>query len=1039
MPKNINQFIKGVNSDVDVLVLDKQTPRDIQNMRILDADGKGLVLTNIAGNEERFSLSTGYVPIGSVEYNGIIYIASFCPPNGRGELGCYPAPEALIDRDCSLSGWDSTDKRYSRLTNFTSNVNPRATGAVSQYFSTELFNFADTGTDKIPQVEIIAREDYDGSVNLYICGERNPIRVFNTGFDQNGECTKPERRYWNGSFPNEVNLLNESEKHLNIEFLGTGDSGRLRGGGWIFYFRYVNENYDATSFFAETNNVIIMPGKHSVEGWRRKGIEGTVETTKSANFRIKNVDPTYSYLEIGFQHNNDDSNEYGIISERIALNPGQTTYDISITGNEQYYNVDVSEIIKTKPTWDGAMSHEQLENRYFAANLFDTTDLDDERIREIAEFSSLITPNYNDNKRFRHKEPGSFDDAVGSNFYKGIYNKEENVYNYTGYFRGESYPFGIVYVLNTGREIGAFPIEGRDDWDLSASTINDEGIYRFPTIQDSNTVQGDFINVMGISFNMNLALNILPQWMQDNISGFYFVRGERQRSLLYQGRVVPAWAAYVINGIPNNNQDYTTVTPFIFNYKPMDLLQNENVHPAFNGGTIQFFFRFDSSLLSSAVWTYAMSTWRDSRISRNKSAFLSIDHFFLKSLPINKGFLIENARIQNETGVYKGNDNVYSGIDFYFMGDKLYQFPDPYTAGKPQLGYVDLVNVAPWEPTNTNMFCSYYKEGTKTQYQAFEYAYMRSDDNTKFFEIKNEEVAFPSYIGVEVGYDLSSVGNGIGGNFDNWLLNVYLADPNPPDFDITKLYDVSSVQYSKISKFYRLSDIITNPSIVNNHVQYRGDCFLQRSFMKVRTNPKLSPSMFSDGMGPESGSTGSTSSPFSWYSKKTFAFGQVVGTISENTINAECRLESPTKKFCPGSTVDIYSFAIKDTNKESELINRGYNQQLSSKKYRGINLEIPFFKEEKPSAIMYSNVHQLGSFQDGYRLIDIAAVKEYDYRLGSIVSIMNHNGTLVSIQEFGINKHLVNERALLNQGDSSGELLLGSGQVLDSKAINLSD
>jgi len=1021
MATNINEFLKGVNSDIDVLRIDNQTPRDMQNMRVIDVDGKGLVLTNIAGNEEKFDLNNGFIPIGSVEYNGIIYIASFCPPNGRGEIGCYPAPEALIQKDCSLSGWDNTDKQYAPLFNFTSNLNPRDPLSVPQVFSTELFNFGEVGVDKISQVDMIAREDYDGSVNLYLCGEKNPIRVFNSGFDQNGECTKLERRYWNGSFPNEVNLLNESEKHLEIEFLGTGEAGRLRGGSYIFFFRYVNENYDTTSFFAETNSVIIMPGKWEIEGWRRMGIEGIVETTKSVNLRIKNVDPTYSYLEIGFQHNNDDTFEYGILTERIALDPALSTYDVSITGNEEYYNVDVSDIIRTKPTWNGARSHEQLENRYFAADVFDTTDLNDERIREIAEFTSLITPNYDDTQQLQHREegPGFFDDAVGSNYYRGIYNKEENVYNYTGYFRGESYPFGVVYVLNTGREIGAFPVKGRDDWKPTQPILNDEGVYRFPTTSDSNPVTGNFINVLGIKFNITAAIAALPQWMQDNISGLYFVRGKRQRSLLYQGLIVPTFAA-VYNG---NKFDFANQNPFLFNYKPKDILQTENMFPSFSDGYMQYLWAYDENLIADQVLNLATSNVFYSE-KTNKSAIFSIDHFFLKSVPINRGYIIQIGRYDTEGGTYKGDDNVTPG-ERYFIGDE-----NPSNFTRIIRGNRDVINVAPWESTNNSLFVSYYKEGTKTEYKSFVYYYARSQDSTKFFEIRNAETAYPSYIGVELNTEV-----------DYWwynVVNLYLADPRNAndggDFEIEKLYDVKSTSYSKISKFYRLSDLIANPLIVNNDTQYKGDCFFQRSLTRIKTNSRLAPSMIADGFYDSGAPIG-----FDPFDIKSYGFGQVVARITENQINAECRLETPTEKFAPGSTPDIYNFAIKNTERESELYNRGYNEQLSSKTYRGINLEIPFFKDDKPSAIMYSNVHNLGSFQDGYRLIDIAAIREYDYRLGRIVSIKNHNGTLISIQEFGINKHLVNNRALLNQGDSSGELLLGSGQILDSKALNLSD
>jgi len=140
---NINEFTKGVNSDFDVLRLDNQTSRDIQNMRMLDVNGKGLVLTNIGGNEERFSLTDGFIPIGSVEYNGVIYIASFSQPTGLGEIGCYPAPEPLVNEDCSLTGFDASNKKYAPLFNFTGINNPRLAGVTGLPFVTELFNFGD--------------------------------------------------------------------------------------------------------------------------------------------------------------------------------------------------------------------------------------------------------------------------------------------------------------------------------------------------------------------------------------------------------------------------------------------------------------------------------------------------------------------------------------------------------------------------------------------------------------------------------------------------------------------------------------------------------------------------------------------------------------------------------------------------------------------------------------------------------------------------------------------------------------------------------
>src|SRR5688500_3889182 len=115
MPENVNEFFRGDNRDVDVLKIPNDTARRMQNVRLLDVDGKGLVVTNIGGNEEKFRISPGFIPLGKCEYNGIGYIASVNPQNGQGELGCYPAPLNLVNGDCSVSGFSSALKEYAPL------------------------------------------------------------------------------------------------------------------------------------------------------------------------------------------------------------------------------------------------------------------------------------------------------------------------------------------------------------------------------------------------------------------------------------------------------------------------------------------------------------------------------------------------------------------------------------------------------------------------------------------------------------------------------------------------------------------------------------------------------------------------------------------------------------------------------------------------------------------------------------------------------------------------------------------------------------
>ena len=203
----------------------------------------------------------------------------------------------------------------------------------------------------------------------------------------------------------------------------------------------------------------------------------------------------------------------------------------------------------------------------------------------------------------------------------------KNVYKYTGYFRGESYPFGVVFVLNTGREIGAFPVEGKDDWKPTQPILNDEGIYRFPTTEHSFPVDGPYIKVLGIKFNVTAAIAALPQWMQDNVAGLYFVRGTRQRSLLYQGAIVPAYAAWTLK---KDGFDLDGWDPFLLNYKPKDILQTENMFPSFSWGYMQYFFSYDEDGLSDSVWVLGLSSKDYSVYETEKSGVFFNRSFFLK-------------------------------------------------------------------------------------------------------------------------------------------------------------------------------------------------------------------------------------------------------------------------------------------------------------------------------------------------------------------------------------------------------------------------
>jgi hypothetical protein len=998
MPINNNEFYKGDNRDLDVLKMPNDTARRIRNMRILDVDGKGLVLTNIGGTEEVFNLTRGFIPVGKCEYNGVGYIASVNPQTGEGELGVYPAPRALVEQDCNFSGWDQANKEYAPLFNFTGGNPARDPNSISQAFRTQLFEF-----DCEKQIDMFAREDYDGSVGLYLAQLDNPIRVYNSGFDQDGNCTSIGRRYSNTSFPNAVNLLHESECHMDVEFLGLGAAGIHRAGNWFYFFRYATENFDKTSFNAETNAIQITTGTYNVEGISHHGFTGGEETDKSVNLRLSNLDPTYSYIEIGYMYSFSGDQEFGIIDKLYKLEPNQTTIDIEITGYETSFVTSLADIIKTKPQYDGALTHTQLENRYFAGNLFDTANYDDNAIDSLLEFSRNITCQYDDSHLIQHKN---------GPLYLGVYNNEFNVYNYTGHFRAEAYAYAVVFVLNNGRETQAFPVTGSDDFNGLGGVTNNNGVYRFPTSIVSPPETTSYVRVMGIKFDISTAIANLPTYVQENVAGFYFVRAERNETLMYQGVTLPCYNS-------ESGEDLRQTTA-LFGDRPKKMKQNEDVVPMFDdeddGAYFPYIHRFDPDPVEAVEYTFVGPRENLTGRVSDKWGMYSPDHFFNKTLDVTKSYVYPIGRVNFS----------FTGITGYSKEEHYYEnYSINYTLGIPFFG--DVSNIKEWEPANNNGFTSYFNEGRETDFNSMYYFFIKTVGGGRFIEIRNHEIAWNSYVGLKAQRVMRFV-----------LSNYYKTDITPSSgFDIADLYDIKSTDYFKISKFYKLSEVIQGPNIINDKVHYKGDCFVQRTWLKQLFNPKYGPSVKDDG-GGILGSEFSGSIPFT-LDAKSFSFGVLFNIITENKINTEMRLDNFTNKFFPGSTQDPKDFSVKNTEKESTDLNRGYNQVLSIKSYKGIDEDIPFFPENKPAGIMYSNKHVLGSFLDGYREIDLAALNEYDYRLGEIKSLQVLNNLLISIQRQGINRHFVNEKAVLNQGNSAGELLLGTGGILDPKHHNLTD
>ena len=561
----INEFFEGLDTDTSVFKIKNTKSIKLSGFRLITTDGQGYVLSNLKGNELSYSLTAGFVPLGKTEFNGIAYIVSHNPSSGVGEIGCYPAPNALATENCAAPA--GFTHAYAPLFNFTGGSSARDPLSANLPFRTSAFEFADEdplapGTYPVKnQIEMFARLEYDESVNLYITNNKNPFRVINTGFNQVGECTDPKRRYDDNSFPNFVNLFHESAKHLSADFDGQNDTGKLRAGHWHFFFRYKTINFDATSFNSEIGPIAVTRGKiinpgYLGEGQTHHGAPGDTVTDKSIKMTLTDMDPAYEYVEVAYMYSKDGTQEFGIIDKLYSIEESLTpsALEIEITGHESVANITFDELIKKKPSADTGKTHTQLENRWFGANVREGSPLDDELAEALRLVTSRIVPSYDDSETQSHLTGVPLGPAtISPELNKFIYNDEENIFKYTGYFRGESYPFGAVYVLDNGIHTPAFPVEGLDDYGSGIPSVtNVNGVYRFPNIIVSNTFDSatNDVHIMGITFdatNATIEFNNLSADLKSRVKGMYLVRGERNPNLIYQGFTLPVYSSELMN------------------------------------------------------------------------------------------------------------------------------------------------------------------------------------------------------------------------------------------------------------------------------------------------------------------------------------------------------------------------------------------------------------------------------------------------------------------------------------------------------------
>lgn len=185
-----NVFSDGLIMDLAPDATQASTLTNALNATIITMNGNEYSLQNDIGNGrvETAYLPEGYMPVGTCELGGIIYIASYNPLTNKSQIGCFPSPERNIssdevgNSDVSLNWEDFNSTQSVKKVLIKRNLNPGDKFIVASSYLEEnqnyLSDYGNTdhihgGFPKIVKLHIVSIEDsgkityLDDSVRWY--------------------------------------------------------------------------------------------------------------------------------------------------------------------------------------------------------------------------------------------------------------------------------------------------------------------------------------------------------------------------------------------------------------------------------------------------------------------------------------------------------------------------------------------------------------------------------------------------------------------------------------------------------------------------------------------------------------------------------------------------------------------------------------------------------------------------------------------------------------------------------------------------------
>lgn len=811
----------------------------------------------------------------------------------------------------------------------------------------------EAGIDISKPINLDIEDAYDGSANLIITDNINPVKLINSRFylTDSSHYAVANRRgnldtniYTKAGFQSETSLVKTVKTVVGLRFDGVFDGGILPVGNYNFYFKLSDFDGNESDIVSESGQVVCYIGSVNNPSSIRGG-QLNENSGKLVKFILSNLDLAYDYISIYYvRSTGDDSVENSYVKKiknKIKITGSSTS--ISITGYEETEDLSINDINVRYANFDSAKTVASCQNMLFVGN---TTN--DYNLFEILEkYSLLVYPTLlldSESQDIGYLNNNYIDGSITGNEYLN----PENIYYKLGLWDEEIYRYGIVYILNNYTLSPEFnvrgikelteaitisdygfaqdpkrdPVKYDDNYIIEGTNANAKGVFRVNTSltgvktfeYDSDTKQNKPIKPIGIKFNFHPELFTGLNTLDSLTKGFFIVRQKRIPNILAQGLSI---ATTNVGNLPTIRTEYNGNTSNFME----SFLTNVSERPVL-GKSI--YYLADDKLKANALLCPEASIRKNIFSSVfNSSAFKLVPHKYQKNTTEgSSGFI----KLDNQNNLFGLSDltKINSGDWESYDNDLLLVQPETSIIGNKETMFSSKAGNAyeAWshvDPINGNIEDLGNSGAT---------AIALSND------VKKTRGVFNSYVGLSkpVAYQ-------------NVYYNIY-----NKDFSFTDNWkEYFKIRYNDSSQFYPVSDRHTWASITNGNtkelITYRGDCYINTYTHRVMWG-------FAD---PELPTNNRIVDKYTWF--KNYK----VKVLKVKTSNSDIVIEDTATRYSnSGSDLEYKKILPLFTYKVGDLVNdldngTDLNQAViltpeaaKYKKYSEANGEFGYMKINRP-------------------------------------------------------------------------------------------